>query len=88
MKTRTKQFLDAYVAARRTERQITRQDAAWGRWVARARLAQQLGDERLAQSARRRALLHGEAAARLRAEYVEQEAAARRLEVLARAEVV
>ena len=86
MKPRIEQYLDTYVAARRTERQIIRQEAAWDRWVKRAALARTLGDEQLAAAARSRALIHGEAAAWLRKVYAEQSAAARRLEALARAE--
>src|SRR5205085_12136037 len=63
MKDKIAHYLDAYVAARRTERQITRQEIAWDRWVARVRLAHTLGYERLAAAARQRALLHSEAAA-------------------------
>ena len=86
MKDKIAHYLDAYVAARRTERQIARQEIAWDRWVARVRLAHTLGDERLAAAARQRALVHGEAAAQLQALYAEQTATEQRLEQLARAE--
>jgi phage shock protein A len=79
MKASIEQYLDAAVAARRTERQISGQEAAWDRWVARAQLAQTLGDERLAEAARRRALMHGEAAAWLRTVQAEQNTSVRRL---------
>jgi phage shock protein A len=86
MKDKIAQYLDAYVAARRTERQMARQELAWDRWVARTRLAHTLGAEQLAEAARQRALIHGEAAARLQALYAEQAAAEQLLEQLARAE--
>ena len=86
MKASIEQYLDAAVAARRIGRQISRQEAAWDRWVARAQLAQTLGDDRLAEAARRRALMHGEAAAWLRTMQAQQDAAVRRLEALVRAE--
>jgi phage shock protein A len=79
MKASIEQYLDAAVAARRTERQINQQEAAWDRWVARAQLAQRLGDERLATAAHCRALMHGEAAVWLRAVYAEQGALIRQL---------
>jgi phage shock protein A len=66
MKASIERYLDAAVAARRTERQINREEAAWNRWVSRARLARRLGNEQLAAIARRQALIHGEAAAWLR----------------------
>jgi phage shock protein A len=80
MRASIERYLDAAVAARRTERQINQQEAAWDRWAARARLASALGDERLADAARRRALVHGEAAAWLRTVQAEQDALVRRLE--------
>ena len=86
MKARIEQYLDAAVAARRTGRQISQQEAAWDRWVARARLARTLGDEQLAAAARRRALLHGEAAAWLRTIQTEQDALVRQLAERIRAE--
>ena len=79
MKANIECYLDAAVAARRTERQISQQEAAWDRWVARARLAHTLGDDQLAASARRQALLHGEAAAWLRTVQIEQASLARQL---------
>ena len=79
MKADIEQYLDVAVAARRTERQINQQEAAWDRWVARARLADTLGDQHLAEAARQRALLHGEAAAWLRSVQTEQTALVRRL---------
>ena len=86
MKASIEQYLDASVAARRTERQINQQEAAWDRWVARARLARQLGDERIATAAHRRAFMHGEAAGWLRAVYAEQDALLRQLAGQIRAE--
>ena len=79
MRANIELYLDAAVAARRTGRHISQQEAAWDRWAARARLASALGDERLAEAARHRALLHGEAAAWLRTVQAEQDALVRRL---------
>jgi len=86
MKANITQYLDAAVAARRTGRQISQQEAAWDRWVARARLARTLGDERLAEAARLRALLHGEAAAWLRTVQAEQNTIVRQLAAQIKAE--
>jgi phage shock protein A len=86
MKAEIDRYLDAEVAARRTERQINQQEAAWNRWVARARLAHTLGDEQLADAARRRALLHGEAVAWLRSVRSEQDALVRQLAAQIKAE--
>jgi phage shock protein A len=86
MRASIERYLDAAVAVRRTERQITQQEAAWDRWAARARLASALGDERLAGLARRRALVHGEAAAWLRTVQAEQGALVRRLAASVKAE--
>ena len=86
MKDSVEQYVAAYVAARRTERLIARHDAEWDRWVARARLAQSMGDDRLAEAARKRALAHGEAAGQLRATHVQQAFAVSQLEELARAD--
>ena len=85
MKAKVEPYLEAYVAAQRIARQISHQEAAWHRWVARARLASQLGSEHLAEAARRRALIHGEAAAWLRSLHAEQCADVHRLAALARA---
>jgi phage shock protein A len=85
-KASIEQYLDAAVAARRTERQISQQEAAWDRWVARAQLAYRLGDERLAAAAHRRALMHGEVAVWLRTVYAEQDAMVRHLADEIRAE--
>lgn len=85
MKAKVQPYLEAYVAAQRIARQIGHQEAAWQRWVARARLASRLGSEHLAEAARRRALIHGEAAAWLRSLHAEQCADVRRLAALARA---
>ena len=86
MKAEIERYLDIAVAARRTERQINQQEAAWDRWVARSRLAHRLGDEQLAEAARRRALLHGEAAAWLRTVRTEQAAIVRQLAARLKAE--
>ena len=79
MRANLERYLDAATAARRTGRQISQQEAAWDRWAARARMASALGDERLAEAARCRALVHGEAAAWLRTVQAEQDALVRRL---------
>lgn len=79
MKANIEQYLNAAGAARRTERQISQQEAAWDRWVARAQLAYRLGEERLAAAAHRRALMHGEVAIWLRAVYAKQDALVRHL---------
>jgi phage shock protein A len=86
MKASIELYLDAAVAARRTERQISQQEAAWDRWAARARLAHTLGDEQLAAAARRRALLHGEAAAWLRTVQTKQNTLVDRLAARIKAE--
>ena len=86
MEASVERYVAAYVARRRTERQIARHDAEWDRWVARARLASGIGDDRLAEAARQRALAHGEAAGRLRAAHIQQSLAVSRLEELARAD--
>ena len=86
MKPGVKRYLDAYVAARRLERQAAREDAAWERWAARARLADSLGDEGLAELARRRALLLGEAAVQLRLAQTEQDRTTEQLKALAQAD--
>jgi hypothetical protein len=75
MKASIEQYLDAAVAARRTERQINQQEAAWDRWVARAPTA-----------AHRRAFMHGEAAVWLRTVFAEQDALIRQLADQIRAE--
>ena len=86
MKASIEQYLDAAVAARRTERQINQQEAAWDRWVARAQMARRLGDERLATAAHRRAFMHGEAAVWLRTVFAEQDALIHQLADQIRAE--
>jgi hypothetical protein len=75
-------YVEAYVAARRIERQIARHEAEWQRWLKRVQLARALGDEYLTEAARQRALAHGDAAARLRMTHVEQHAVLGRLEAL------
>jgi phage shock protein A len=86
MKASIELYLDAAVAARRTERQISQQEAAWNRWVARARLARTLGDEQLAAAARSQALLHGEAVAWLRTVQTKQNTLVHRLAARVKAE--
>jgi len=86
MSARVSHYIAAYVAARRTERQIARHETEWNRWAARAQLARTIGDEQLAAVARERALAHGEAAARLRMQHAEQSAVAHHLEALVRRE--